>query len=67
MIFTLHTDPQLENESAKGSDLRRCRECVYFSLSDLGESDFEQRGPLLKAIWKLQLQVRDNDTTGEYR
>jgi hypothetical protein len=36
--------------------LRRCRERVYLGLSDLGESGFEQRGPLLKAIWKIQMQ-----------
>jgi hypothetical protein len=35
--------------------LRRCRERVYLGLSDLGESGFEQRGPLLKAIWKMQM------------
>jgi superfamily I DNA/RNA helicase len=36
--------------------LRRCRERVYLGLSDLGESGFEQRGPLLKAIWKMQME-----------
>ena len=36
--------------------LRRCRERVYLGLSDLGESGFEQRGPLLKVIWKMQLE-----------
>jgi superfamily I DNA/RNA helicase len=38
--------------------LRRCREVVYLGLSDLGEQGFEQRGPLLKAVWKMQLQVQ---------
>jgi hypothetical protein len=38
--------------------LRRCRSRVYLGLSDLGESGFEQRGPLLKAIWKLQLEIQ---------
>ncbi len=38
--------------------LRRCRRRVYLGISDLGESGFEQRGPLLKAIWKMQLEVR---------
>jgi hypothetical protein len=38
--------------------LRRCRRGLYLGLSDLGESGFEQRGPLLKAIWKLQLEVQ---------
>ena len=45
--------------------LRRCRERVYLGLSDLGEAGFEQRGPLLKAIWKLQLQAR-KDATDEH-
>ena len=36
--------------------LRRCRGRVYLGLSDLGEAGFEQRGPLLKAIWKIQLE-----------
>ncbi len=38
--------------------LRRCRNRVYLGLSDLGESGFEQRGPLLKVIWKMQLEIR---------
>ena len=38
--------------------LRRCSGRVYLGLSDLGESGFEQRGPLLKAIWKMQLEER---------
>jgi len=37
--------------------LRRCRQGVYLGISDLGEQGFEQRGPLLKAIWKMQLQA----------
>ena len=41
--------------------LRRCRERVYLGLSDLGESGFEQRGPLLKAIWKMQLEIQFNN------
>jgi superfamily I DNA/RNA helicase len=36
--------------------LRRCRGRIYLGLSDLGESGFEQRGPLLKAIWKMQVE-----------
>jgi hypothetical protein len=36
--------------------LRRCRGSIYLGLSDLGEAGFEQRGPLLKAIWKMQLE-----------
>jgi hypothetical protein len=39
--------------------LRRCRNRIYLGLSDLGESGFEQRGPLLKAIWKMQLEIRN--------
>jgi hypothetical protein len=35
--------------------LRRCGERVHLGLSDLGESGFEQRGPLLKAVWKMQM------------
>jgi hypothetical protein len=38
--------------------LRRCRGGVFLGLSDLGESGFEQRGPLLKAIWKMQLEIQ---------
>jgi superfamily I DNA/RNA helicase len=36
-----------------GGLLSRCREKVYLALSDLGESGFEQRGPLLKAFQKV--------------
>ncbi len=36
--------------------LRRCRNRVYIGLSELGESGYESRGPLLKAIWNLQLE-----------
>lgn len=38
--------------------LRRCRSRVFLGLSDLGEAGFEQRSPLLKAIWKMQLEIR---------
>jgi hypothetical protein len=41
--------------------LRRCRSRVFLGLSDRGEAGFEQRGPLLKAIWKLQLETRKRD------
>ncbi len=30
--------------------LRRCREALYFGLSDLNEQGYEQQGPLLKAV-----------------
>jgi superfamily I DNA/RNA helicase len=36
--------------------LRRCRGRVCLGISDLGESGFEQRGPLLKAVWRMQLE-----------
>ena len=38
--------------------LRRCRSSLYLGLNDLGESGFEQRGPLLKAVWRMQLEVQ---------
>ena len=38
--------------------LHRCRSRVFLGLSDLGESGFEQRGPLLKAVWKMQLEIQ---------
>ena len=38
--------------------LRRCRSSLYLGLNDLGEAGFEQRGPLLKAIWKMQLETQ---------
>jgi hypothetical protein len=41
--------------------LRRCRARVYLGMSDLGESGFEQRGPLLKAVWKMQLEIQNNN------
>lgn len=41
--------------------LRRCRGRIFLGLSDLGESGFEQRGPLLKAIWKMQLDIQRQD------
>jgi hypothetical protein len=40
--------------------LRRCRERIFLGMSDLGESGFEQRGPLLKAIWKIQIEIQNN-------
>ena len=39
--------------------LRRCSGRIYLGMSDLGESGFEQRGPLLKAIWKMQLEIQN--------
>jgi hypothetical protein len=53
-------DDQAANQQTLGrlvtGLLRRCRERVFLGLSDLGESGFEQRGPLLKAIWKIQVE-----------
>jgi hypothetical protein len=36
--------------------LCRCREQVILGVSSLGEQGFEQRGPLLKAVWRLQME-----------
>lgn len=41
--------------------LRRCRKRVCLGLSDLGESGFEQRGPLLKAVWKMQMEAAETN------
>ena len=41
--------------------LRRCRRKVYLGTSDLGEQGFEQRGPLLKAVWRMQLESKIMD------
>ena len=41
--------------------LRRCRERVYLGMTDLGESGFEQRGPLLKVIWKMKTEIQKNN------
>jgi hypothetical protein len=45
--------------------LSRCREQVILGVSSLGEQGFEQRGPLLKAVWRLQLeqQLQPGDST----
>jgi hypothetical protein len=40
--------------------LRRCAGSIYLGLTDLGEAGYEQRGPLLKAIWKMQLETQNN-------
>ncbi len=36
-----------------GGLLARCREKIYLAISDLGESGFEQRGTLLRAVQKV--------------
>ena len=41
--------------------LRRCRGRIYPGTCDLGESGYEQRGPLLKTIWKMQQELQRND------
>ena len=38
--------------------VRRCRQHVYFAISDLGEQGFEQRGPVLNLLQQL-LQARE--------
>ena len=38
--------------------LRRCRSRLFLGVSELGESGFEQRGPLLKAVWKMQMEIQ---------
>jgi superfamily I DNA/RNA helicase len=54
------TNQQALNRLVTGL-LRHCSGGIYIALSDLGESGFEQRGPLLKAIWKMQLEDRKNN------
>lgn len=39
--------------------LRRCRKRVYLGLSDLGESGYEQQGPLLKIMHRIMLEHAD--------
>jgi hypothetical protein len=39
-----------------GGLLHRCRQRVYLGLSDLGESGYEQQGPLLKIIHRIMLE-----------
>ena len=41
--------------------LRRCRGYVTLGMTDLGESGFEQRGPLLKVIWKMKTEIQKNN------
>lgn len=36
--------------------LHRCRERLYVCVTNLGEQGFEQRGPLLRAIWRMQME-----------
>jgi len=39
---------------------RRCRQRVYFAVSNLGEQGYEQRGPLLRVVQQmLQRQAQD--------
>lgn len=39
--------------------LHRCRERVYACVTNLGEQGFEQRGPLLRAIWRTEMTRLD--------
>lgn len=39
--------------------LRRCRERIYACVTNLGEQGFEQRGPLLRAIWRMKMALAD--------
>jgi hypothetical protein len=39
-----------------GGLLRRCRQRVYLGLSDLGESGYEQQGPLLRIMHRIMLE-----------
>ncbi len=39
--------------------LKRCRSRLYVCLTDLGEQGFEQRGPLLRAFWRMQMALTD--------
>ena len=32
---------------------RRCRQCVYLGIADLGEQGYEQRGPMLQAVQRV--------------
>jgi superfamily I DNA/RNA helicase len=37
--------------------IRRCRKRIYLGMSELGESGYEQRGPLLRAIQKALIDL----------
>ena len=39
--------------------LSRCRHGIYLGLSNFGEQGYEQRGPLLSAVYKLLIQIND--------
>jgi hypothetical protein len=41
-----------------GGLLHRCRRGIYLGMTDLGEQGYEQRGPLLKAIWRMQNEIQ---------
>lgn len=45
--------------------LRRCRERVYLGLSELGESGYDQRGPLLQAFQRLLVQLNREQVDGK--
>lgn len=61
-IWTDADEVQAETESLArlvGGLLARCREKIYLAISDLGESGFEQRGPMLRAFQRV-LQTSQN-------
>jgi hypothetical protein len=37
--------------------LRRCRQKIYMTLSELGEQGYEQRGPLLQAVQRMLIDA----------
>ncbi len=43
--------------------LKRCRARLYVCITNLGEQGFEQRGPLLRAFWRLQMALADRAQT----
>jgi hypothetical protein len=45
--------------------IRRCRRKIYLGLSDLGESGFELKGPLLRAIQRVLQKYPTNPAIDE--
>ncbi len=43
--------------------LHRCRERLYVCVTNLGEQGFEQRGPLLRAIWRMEMALTNQPPT----
>lgn len=44
--------------------LRRCRRMVWIGFSELGESGFEQRGLLLRALQRTLETINQEQTNG---